>query len=73
MSDGPNTWLQLTATLRKGLVRVRQDQREGRSVGLRSRSFAIEKRPKSLSFAEALQSRRRSPWWARVVASDSPT
>ncbi len=39
---------------------------------LRSYS-AIEKRRKSLSLADAFQSRRRSPWWARVVVRVSPT
>ncbi len=73
MSEEPMTRFQLTARLRKG-ASVRFPRMNGNAL-LSSLivSSAIEKRRKSLSLAEAFQSSRRSPWWARVVLRKSPT
>ncbi len=73
MSDGPNTWLQLTARFLKG-ASVRPPGMNGNAVfSVLIDSSAIEKRRKSLSLADAFQSSRRSPWWARVVLRASLT
>ncbi len=73
ITEGLNTWFQLTARLRNG-ESVAPAARSGKAVkSLLCVNSAIETRRKSLSLADAFQSRRRSPWWARVVLRKSPT
>ena len=72
ITDGPKTRLQLIPKFRKGGRYGAEDSGKARS-SVRHSYSANEKRPKILSFAEAFQSRRRSPWWARKVVSVAPT
>ena len=73
ISEELKTWLQLSARLRKG-ASVRPPGSSANAVfSVLIVSSAIEKRRKSLSLADAFQSSRRSPWWARVVLRESLT
>src|SRR5439155_22735677 len=73
MTDGLKTWLQLNPRLRNGAC-CRRASKGGIARWSVFESYsANEKRAKALSFGEAFQSRRRSPWWTRTRVSASPT
>ena len=73
MIDGENTRFQLAPTFQNGWS-LRDANCNGKTSLSRASSYvANEYRAKNLSLSEAFQSKRASPWCARILSSVSPT